>query len=857
MEKRKKSTSTVMKRSKIFQPKNLGDMKEKDHLDGAVLGPLLLLKTLQIIDYMHKKSVGWSRDKDKVAALKEVKLLQSLNHPCCVALQDVFLNYQQANTTASDDTHGGEEGEAHNSGRLLCLVMTYCESGDLARILKTAKRANQILKESQIVSWFVQIILGMHYLHNKKIIHRDIKPQNIFLTDSRKHVKIGDFGLAKELRSSDNMLRAEVGTPLYTSPEIVTNQRYSFPSDVWSAGCILYECLTLHPPFRGHTTMELVSAVCKSELEPVTESYSPETEALCRWMLKKNQTKRPTCAQILSLPALNRTCRHFISHYKPQNVAERVRRQQAKDMLAQLDTIEKSMESLKLEDFCTESSPTCDEGDEIIVPLSPVEEGRQAPDTTQTEPEEPVIGAAETPQALRQATSDEKRRRPMTRLNSDTSFISFSEMSMSFANTSGYFGGWGLAEGRDPLNETGGSLMSNAVGWDQFLSPIHVDSKERWKSDSRTESPGNALMDIGKVELTAELSFEESIPQPIITRCNSPALPTNAQIADQNNGGKESEGKSDCSEVPTGVLEVSAFSIDSSLENISKDGNLYISPNVDALSPMRSTESYPSLNYSNSADEEGEKCLHIPEGHINLGSSLEYSMSNSCLSPLVFEKHSQPESFGADRAAGFVSRKPVGQTISKVHGLKVEQISVSGLSARVNSVPSSTLWVANTDRLHHKHVLHSTRSMSVDKGACRCPQTDRNSPTLVQNTSNCCEDSNHLPRIHPAPVSKETEKPFSGKAERIRKEAEETLAETMIVSGFYDQNHTRKLNPTESMQRNGILVNGMAKPFSYPSTPIRTSSCERPHSGDGIDAKPARNFSRTPLPSLETPVKSR
>jgi NIMA (never in mitosis gene a)-related kinase len=97
---------------------------------------------------------------------------------------------------------------------------------------------------------FTQCCLALKHIHDRKIVHRDIKAQNIFLTKN-KIVKLGDFGIAKVLNNTMQLCRSMVGTPYYLSPEIINNKPYSFKSDIWSMGAMLYELCALKPPFDG------------------------------------------------------------------------------------------------------------------------------------------------------------------------------------------------------------------------------------------------------------------------------------------------------------------------------------------------------------------------------------------------------------------------------------------------------------------------------------------------------------------------------------------------------------------------------------------------------------------------------
>lgn len=94
------------------------------------------------------------------------------------------------------------------------------------------------------MQWFIQICLGLNYIHSKRILHRDLKSANIFLT-STNCIKIGDFGIAKVLQGTFEAALTVIGTPYYMSPELCHNKPYTLKSDIWSLGCLLYEMVAL------------------------------------------------------------------------------------------------------------------------------------------------------------------------------------------------------------------------------------------------------------------------------------------------------------------------------------------------------------------------------------------------------------------------------------------------------------------------------------------------------------------------------------------------------------------------------------------------------------------------------------
>ena len=119
----------------------------------------------------------------------------------------------------------------------ILIIMEYADAGDLSMVVKRQRELKQYLPEPDILSWFVQIALGLQYIHKKNILHRDLKTQNIFVT-SKKLVKIGDFGISKWLSHTLDLATTAIGTPHYLSPEICRRQPYSHKSDMWSLGIV-------------------------------------------------------------------------------------------------------------------------------------------------------------------------------------------------------------------------------------------------------------------------------------------------------------------------------------------------------------------------------------------------------------------------------------------------------------------------------------------------------------------------------------------------------------------------------------------------------------------------------------------
>ena len=113
-------------------------------------------------------------------------------------------------------------------------------------------------------------------------------------------VKIGDFGIAKVLSFTREKVKTIIGTPYYLSPEIVENKPYSFKSDVWSAGVVLYEMLCKRPPFDGNSIQFLALKIVRGNFNPIPASYSKEISNVVSILLKTDSLKRPSVNEILS-----------------------------------------------------------------------------------------------------------------------------------------------------------------------------------------------------------------------------------------------------------------------------------------------------------------------------------------------------------------------------------------------------------------------------------------------------------------------------------------------------------------------------------------------------------------------------
>mmetsp|Transcript_84999 Transcript_84999/g.245469 ORF Transcript_84999/g.245469 Transcript_84999/m.245469 type:complete len:440 (+) Transcript_84999:191-1510(+) len=222
-------------------------------------------------------------EKRRTEALQEAEVLQSLSHPNIIAYHEVFFV----------DTR-------------LCIVMEYADGGDLAGAISRRRSRSRRFLEREAMGMFVQLAIAMKYVHERRILHRDLKCKNVFLTRLGV-VKLGDFGIAKVFDATDNFAETQVGTPYYLPPEMCSNQPYGFPADIWCLGVVFYELLSLEVPFSAPTVHALANRIINTEPHPVPASYSIEARGLVGQMLNKRPEERPTIKQIVEMPHVRRS----------------------------------------------------------------------------------------------------------------------------------------------------------------------------------------------------------------------------------------------------------------------------------------------------------------------------------------------------------------------------------------------------------------------------------------------------------------------------------------------------------------------------------------------------------------------
>ncbi|XP_063295798.1 MAP/microtubule affinity-regulating kinase 3 isoform X2 [Pelobates fuscus] len=201
---------------------------------------------------------------------REVRIMKILNHPNIVKLFEVI-----------------------ETEKTLYLIMEYASGGEVFDYLVAHGR----MKEKEARAKFRQIVSAVQYCHQKHIVHRDLKAENLLL-DADMNIKIADFGFSNEF-TVGNKLDTFCGSPPYAAPELFQGKKYDGPEvDVWSLGVILYTLVSGSLPFDGQNLKELRERVLRGKYR-IPFYMSTDCENLLKRFLVLNPTKRGTLEQIM------------------------------------------------------------------------------------------------------------------------------------------------------------------------------------------------------------------------------------------------------------------------------------------------------------------------------------------------------------------------------------------------------------------------------------------------------------------------------------------------------------------------------------------------------------------------------
>ena len=244
---------------------------------------------------MKSVNIGKLDNTEKEASLNEVRILASLNHPNIIGYKEAFYD---------------------EPSKSLNIIMEYADDGDIAHKIKDNIKRRVRFDESTLWEWIIQILEGIKYLHDNKIMHRDLKCANIFLMKTGQ-VKIGDLNVSK--LAKNNMARTQTGTPFYLAPEIWKDLPYDYKCDIWSIGCIIYELCMSSPPFRGTSLKELCHNVMTGYYLPIT-GFSNDMKEIIAKMLVVDPSRRASIDSLINCDIIQKRIKSLRNNIIAQGI---------------------------------------------------------------------------------------------------------------------------------------------------------------------------------------------------------------------------------------------------------------------------------------------------------------------------------------------------------------------------------------------------------------------------------------------------------------------------------------------------------------------------------------------------------
>ena len=226
-------------------------------------------------------------DKEKENALNEIRILASVKSKNVISYKEAFFDEKDSS---------------------LGIVMEYADNGDLFQLITERKKTKNYFTEQEIWKVFIQLLNGLKALHDFKILHRDIKSANVFLFKGGV-CKLGDLNVSKVARKG--LGYTQTGTPYYASPEVWEEKPYDSKSDVWSLGCVMYEMITLRPPFQAKSMEELYKKVMRGIYPKLSSKYSEDLSDVIKLMIQVEAGARPSCEELLKMPMITKRIDFF------------------------------------------------------------------------------------------------------------------------------------------------------------------------------------------------------------------------------------------------------------------------------------------------------------------------------------------------------------------------------------------------------------------------------------------------------------------------------------------------------------------------------------------------------------------
>ena len=212
------------------------------------------------------------KGEEKERIINEVEIIKNLDNPMIIRYVDSFIIDKKLYVIM--DMNSG------NTNYLIYIYIYIYIGGTLKEFIENKERKRLKFTEEEIFRIFDQLVFGIKYLHGKNVIHRDLRPENIYITKDL-YIKFGDFGLASMLKPGDYS-KIDIKTTCYIAPELIHSENAMYEQDIWSLGCLLFEIITLNQAYSGKNLFDIMKKITEGK-------YAKE-------LLKDN----PNCGELLS-----------------------------------------------------------------------------------------------------------------------------------------------------------------------------------------------------------------------------------------------------------------------------------------------------------------------------------------------------------------------------------------------------------------------------------------------------------------------------------------------------------------------------------------------------------------------------
>ena len=230
-------------------------------------------------EYVYKSvNVIALKEKERDRLLNEINVLKKINHQNVIEIKN---------------------SQYSKNKKFLYIITEYAEDGTLQEKYEEQKKKNQYFKETDLLDWFIQILLALKCIHEKKILHRDIRLSNIFLIKDM--AKLGNFGVAKSLSPTIKYAKTIVTKPQYLAPEVKQNINYSYEADIWALGVTFYQLIILDYPFEGSSLDEIHANIAAGKKKPIPNDLKIDEKfiKIINEMMSVNPKERISLQKIL------------------------------------------------------------------------------------------------------------------------------------------------------------------------------------------------------------------------------------------------------------------------------------------------------------------------------------------------------------------------------------------------------------------------------------------------------------------------------------------------------------------------------------------------------------------------------